>query len=147
MNIQLNAMTAKDYSFEPVGTVDPASAPPVVEAVPTTPGTLHTEEEEDPSDTAIMVGCGLMGWLVGGPFFALLGALGGKYAADKNQGPTGESTKAVGRIAASAGRKAREENLGCKIRAAIRSLFGRKKECHCQNCEPTHTSQCKASNY
>ena len=65
MNIQLNAMTAKDYSFEPVGTVDPASAPPVVEAVPATPGNLHTEEEEDPSDTAIMVGCGLMGWFVG----------------------------------------------------------------------------------
>ena len=65
MNIQLNAMTTKDYSFEPVGTVDPASAPPVVEAVPATPGNLHTEEEEDPSDTAIMVGCGLMGWFVG----------------------------------------------------------------------------------
>ena len=80
-----------------------------------------------------------------GPFLAILAALGGKYAADKNQGPIGDSTKAVGRIAASAGRKAKEERLFCKIKAAIRSLFGKKRNCHCENCEPP--SQGNASKF
>ena len=55
-------MTAKDnYSFEPVGAVDPAT--PVVEAVPSAvPEEYYNDEEERPSDTAIMVGCGLIGW-------------------------------------------------------------------------------------
>ena len=49
-------MTAKDnYSFEPVGTVDPSA--PIVEAVPpTTLESNNAEESERPSDTAIMVG-------------------------------------------------------------------------------------------
>ena len=49
-------MTAKDnYSFEPVGAVDPAS-PVVVEAVPSdVPEEYYNDEEERPSDTAIMV--------------------------------------------------------------------------------------------
>jgi len=51
-------MTVKeDYSFEPVGSVDP-SAPIVVEAIP------NDDVEETPSDTAILVGCGLLGWVV-----------------------------------------------------------------------------------
>ena len=56
-------MTAKDnYSFEPVGTVDPSA--PIVEAVPSTLGSNNAEESERPSDTAIMVGCGVLGWMV-----------------------------------------------------------------------------------
>ena len=41
-------------SFNPSGTVDP-SAPIIAEAVP-------SAEAEQPSNTAIMVGCGLVGW-------------------------------------------------------------------------------------
>ena len=55
-------MTAKvvnDYGFEPVGTVDPSA--PLVEAVLSTD---IQEEPERPSDTAIMVGCGIVGWVV-----------------------------------------------------------------------------------
>lgn len=69
-----------------------------------------------------------------GPFGAILTALGGKYAADRNTGPIGDSTLAVGRIAAAAGRKAKEEGLVCKFKAAIRSLFNGKKDCKCNNC-------------
>eukprot|EP01083_Nonionella_stella_P059883 156682_1 len=112
-------MTANDYSFEP------ASAP-LVEAVPTDPShETHCDDDESdsPSDTAIMVGCGLLGWVVAGPFLAILAALGGKYAADKNRGPIGDASRTVGRIAAAAGQKAREEHLGCKLKASIASLF------------------------
>ncbi len=57
-------MTAKDnYSFEPVGAVDPST--PIVEAVPSTvPEEYFNDEEERPSDTAILVGCGLVGWVL-----------------------------------------------------------------------------------
>ncbi|KAL7536526.1 hypothetical protein ACHAXR_007216 [Thalassiosira sp. AJA248-18] len=127
-------MTAEDYSFEPVGAVDPSA--PVVEAIPSTPSQEgHYEEEaENPSDTAIMVGCGLLGWVIAGPFLAILTALGGKYVADRNQGPVGDSCRAVGRIASAAGKKAKEERLICKVKAAIRSMFT-KKDCHCNNCD------------
>ena len=51
-------MAVKDtYSFEPVGAVDPTA--PVAEAVPESNG-----DSERPSDTAIIVGCGLVGWVV-----------------------------------------------------------------------------------
>jgi len=54
-------MTVKeDYSFEPVGSVDP-SAPIVVEAIP---NDYVEETDERPSDTSILVGCGLLGWVV-----------------------------------------------------------------------------------
>lgn len=57
-------MTVKqeDYSFEPVGSVDP-SAPIVVEAIPND-DVEETYIDERPSDTAILVGCGLLGWVV-----------------------------------------------------------------------------------
>ena len=61
--IPIIEMTAKDYSFEPVGAVDPSA--PIVEAVPSNgPESYNNEEAEHPSDTAIMVGCGLLGWVV-----------------------------------------------------------------------------------
>ena len=69
-----------------------------------------------------------------GPFGAILTALGGKYVADRNTGPIRDSSLAVGRIAAAAGRKAKEERLICKLKAAIRSLFNGKKDCKCNNC-------------
>mmetsp|Transcript_15677 Transcript_15677/g.33950 ORF Transcript_15677/g.33950 Transcript_15677/m.33950 type:complete len:137 (-) Transcript_15677:218-628(-) len=133
-------MAAKDYSFEPVGATEP-SYTPVVEAVPSsaTPDSYYNEEAERPSDTAIMLGCGLVGWVVAGPFLAILTALGGKYAADRSQGPIGDASRAVGRIASAAGKKAKEERLLCKFKAAIRSLFA-KKDCQCKSC------QCKSCN-
>ena len=55
-----NIMNVKDnYSFESVKAADP-STPVVVEAFPDGEG-----DEEHPSDTAIMVGMGLIGWLIG----------------------------------------------------------------------------------
>ena len=71
---------------------------------------------------------------ISGPFGAILTALGGKYVADRNTGPIRDSSLAVGRIAAAAGRKAKEERLICKLKAAIRSLFNGKKDCKCNNC-------------
>ena len=54
-------MTAKDsYSFEPVGALDP-NTHVVTEAVPLREGSA----EETPSDTAIIVGTGLVGWMIG----------------------------------------------------------------------------------
>ena len=124
-------MTAKDYSFEPVGAVDPSA--PIVEAVPSNgPESCNNEEAEHPSDTAIMVGCGLLGWVVAGPFLAILTALGGKYAADRDQGPIRDASLTVGRIASAAGKKAKEEQLFSKTKTAIRSLFG-KKDCQCKS--------------
>ncbi len=64
-----------------------------------------------------------------GPFLAILAALGGNYAAHRNKGPIGDSIRAVGNIAAAAGRKAQEERLLCKIKAAFHSLFF-KDDCH-----------------
>ena len=62
-------MTQKDtpcnYSFEPVRSDDP-STPVVAEAVPSTAPDAHynDEDEQRPSDCAIMAGCGLAGWVV-----------------------------------------------------------------------------------
>ena len=51
-----------------------------------------------------------------GPFITIITALTGKYAADK-KGKLGESSIAVGRIASPAGKKAKEERLGHKLKA------------------------------
>mmetsp|Transcript_2940 Transcript_2940/g.4831 ORF Transcript_2940/g.4831 Transcript_2940/m.4831 type:complete len:134 (-) Transcript_2940:2823-3224(-) len=128
-------MTAdKDFTFEPV-----PSDPPIVEAVPT-PAPDFTasgnKNDENPSDTAILVGCGLAGWMVGGPFLALLTALGGNWA-KKKQGPFGESTRAIGRITDAAGKKAKDEHLFCKLKASVRSLFDRKRS-RCEHCESSN---------
>ena len=120
----------KDFSYEPVHTAEPNA--PIAEAVPSNPD-AEGKETENPSDLAVMVGCGLVGWVVAGPFMAFLTALGGKYAADHNQGPIGESSRAVGRITAAAGRKAKDEHLWCKIKAAARSIF-KGKNGHCESC-------------
>eukprot|EP00580_Thalassiosira_gravida_P000745 CAMPEP_0201601198 /NCGR_PEP_ID=MMETSP0492-20130828/2203_1 /ASSEMBLY_ACC=CAM_ASM_000837 /TAXON_ID=420259 /ORGANISM="Thalassiosira gravida, Strain GMp14c1" /LENGTH=126 /DNA_ID=CAMNT_0048064329 /DNA_START=93 /DNA_END=473 /DNA_ORIENTATION=+ len=118
-------MTAKDnYSFEPVGAVPPSA--PVGEAIPSaTPETYYNEDEGPPSDIAIMVGCGLLGCVIAGPFLAIVTGLGGKYIADRNQGPIGDSARALGRIAAAAGKKAKEEHLFSKLKDSVRSLFSK----------------------
>lgn len=129
-------MTVKDtYSFEPVQTAIPSV--PVAEA--TAPPPPHAEEDR-PSDTAIMVGCGAVGMVIGGPFLALLTALGGRWSADKKS-PVGDSTRAIGRIAAAAGSRAQEEHLWCKIKAAVVSLFKRNNDCDCQVCK-NQTNSC-----
>lgn len=115
------------YSFEPVSTTAPVEAAVVI---PT-----DTEEAgERPSDTAIMVGCGAIGMCIGGPFLALLTALGGRWSADKKN-PFGESTRTIGRITASAGKKAQDEHLWCKMKAAVSSVFKRNNRCDCQSCK------------
>eukprot|EP01083_Nonionella_stella_P093338 261562_1 len=134
-------MTAKDYSFKSVGTVEPIV--PIVEAIPEDQSTetYQDEEAENPSDTAIMVGCGILGWVVAGPFLAIITAFGGKYAADRNQGPLGDTSRAVGRITSAAGKKAKEEHLLDKLKTAASSLFT-KEDCKCKN----RNSQARTSN-
>merc|ERR1712013_148354 len=105
-----------NYSFELVGTEAPNSEPP------TTPDSYY-DEAEHPSDTAIMVGCGLLGCIAAGPLLAIIAALGGKYAADKNQGPIGDASRALGRVASAAGKTAEEERLLHKMKASVCSLF------------------------
>ena len=61
-----------------------------------------------------------------GPGVALLTAIGGKIAADKSQGPIGDTSRAVGRIASATGKKVKEEHLFYKVKAAIHSLFAKK---------------------
>jgi hypothetical protein len=72
-------------------------------------------------------------FLHSGPCLAILTALSGIYAAERNKGPIGDSTRAIGRIAAAAGKKAREEHLLCKVKEAVGSLFTKKKCSHCSN--------------
>ena len=64
LNQRILNMHDKDYSFAPTGTVAPGM--PVAEAVPSNPPDAYNDDEADntPSDTAIMVGCGILGWLV-----------------------------------------------------------------------------------
>ena len=59
-------------------------------------------------------------------------ALGGKYIADRLDGPLSDATKAVGRIAAVTVKKAKEEKLLDKFKAAISSLFNGRRDC--KNC-------------
>jgi hypothetical protein len=120
----------EDFTFEPVPT-----DPPIVEAEAVHPATAPSKNSTDPpSDTGILVGCGLVGWVVGGPFLALLTTLGGNFAKSK-PGPIGDSTRVIGHIADSAGKKAREEDLLGKLKASIRSLFGRNTQVNPQRCE------------
>lgn len=116
--------TDANFSFQPIDAQDMHPNTPTAEAVPSliAPGGVEPEEE-DPSDTAIMFGCGLVGCLIGGPFWAILAALGGTYAAGRNKGPVGESSKAMGRIAVVAGKKANEEQLFCKMKDSLFSFF------------------------
>merc|ERR1712013_45629 len=88
----------------------------------TTPESYY-DEAEHPSDTAVMVGCGFVGCIAAGPWLAILAALGGKYAADKNQGPIGDASRALGRVASAACKKAEEERLLYKMKASVYSLF------------------------
>mmetsp|Transcript_2717 Transcript_2717/g.5852 ORF Transcript_2717/g.5852 Transcript_2717/m.5852 type:complete len:129 (+) Transcript_2717:184-570(+) len=114
--------TDMNFLFEPIIIQDSIPNTPTAQAVPTFIPDGDEFVEEDPSDKAIMVGCGLVGCLIGGPFLAILAALGGSYAAGRD-GPIAESSKAVGRIAAVAGKKANEERLICKMKDSVYSLF------------------------
>ena len=129
-------MAVKDtYSFEPVPSA------PVAEATVVPPPPNTSEKEERPSDTAIMVGCGAIGMVIGGPFLALLTALGGRWSADKKS-PIGDSTRAIGRITATAGKRAQEEHLWCKMKAAVASLFKRSNNCDCEVCKNQRGHAC-----
>lgn len=103
-------------SFNPSGTVAP-SAPIILEATSST-------DEKQPSSTAIMVGCGLVGWSFAGSWAAVIAAVGGKYAANQKHSPIGEVSRAVGSIASAAGKKAEEQCLLLKVKRMIRSILG-----------------------
>ena len=94
-------MTAdnKDFTFEAV----PSEETPIVEtaaAVPKLTSDLDDNDESpsDPSDNGVLAGCFLAGCILGGPCLALLTTLGGNWAKNK-EGPFGESTRAIGRVA------------------------------------------------
>ncbi|KAL3789003.1 hypothetical protein HJC23_012708 [Cyclotella cryptica] len=123
-------MAVKDtYSFAQVEAVRPI--PPHVEGPPPVP--LEMNDGGKPSDAAIMVGCGVIGILVGGPLLAIITALGGRWAADQN-GPFAEFTLSVGRIAEASWKKTREEHLWCKLKSVIRSMFVKSNKCACDSC-------------
>ena len=120
------------FSFKPANTDEQST--PIVEAVPT-PEADFNAHAESASKTAVMVGCGVAGWIIAGPFMALLTALGGAYAAEHNEGPIGDASRSVGHITAHAGQKAREERLVGKVKEAISSIFKRKEKGHrCEAC-------------
>ena len=89
------ATKMESFSFEAGDTEDPA-----IEVIPSPQFEEDPEEfAEKPSRTSVMAGCGLLVWALAGPFLALLAAIGGAYAAERNKGPFGESCKTVGHIA------------------------------------------------
>ena len=55
---------------------------------------------------------------------ALITTFGGNWAKNK-EGPFGESTRALGRVADAAGKTANDDHLFDKIKESISSLFGR----------------------
>ena len=123
-------MAVKDtYSFARVETVEPIT--PNVEGPLPVP--LESNFGGKPSDAAIMVGCGVIGIIVGGPLLAILTALGGRWAADQN-GPFAEFSLSVGHIAEASWKKSREEHLWCKLKAVVRSIFVRGNNCACESC-------------
>ena len=121
-----------NFSYEPVHTAEQSA--PSVKAILSKAPDKDEDEAESPSNSSIIFGCGLVGWVIGGPFLAFLTALGGTYAAERNQGPIGDVARAVGRIAAAAGDKAQDEHIWCKVKAAIRSIFSRRNNCQCASC-------------
>ena len=114
------ATKMESFSFEAGDTEDPA-----IEVIPTPQFEEDPEEfAEKPSRTSVVAGCGLLVWALAGPFLALLAAIGGAYAAERNKGPFGESCKTVGHIAGAiaevANEKAREMYLMYTMKAASR---------------------------
>ncbi len=122
-------MAVKDtYSFAPMETVEPNN--PNIEG--SLPVPLESNYGGKPSDAAIMVGCGVIGIIVGGPLLAILTALGGRWAADQN-GPFAEFSLSIGRIGEATWKKSREEHLVCKLKAVVRSMFVRGNKCACES--------------
>ncbi|KAL3822262.1 hypothetical protein ACHAXA_005895, partial [Cyclostephanos tholiformis] len=67
------------YSVKSDRSNDPSISAAIAEAVPSDdPGSKSDNDEQFPSDCAIMAGCGLAGWLVCGPLLAIVAALGKK---------------------------------------------------------------------
>ena len=87
---------------EAVDTEDPA-----IEVIPSPQFEEDEELAEHPFRASVMAGCELLVWVLVCPFLALLSALNGAYAAERNKGPLGKSCKTVGHIAVSAEKKAR----------------------------------------
>ena len=65
------------------------------------------ELAKHPFRASVMAGCGLLVWVLVCPFLALLSALNGAHADEKNKGPLGKSCKTLGHVAVSAEKKAR----------------------------------------
>eukprot|EP01083_Nonionella_stella_P133397 405552_1 len=102
-------MTKNNYSFDPLAANPTDPVVHIAKAHPILQETNENAGTEVRSASPVIVGCGLAGCIVGGPLLAVLTALGGAYAAEHDQGPIGESCRAVGRITMTAGKKAKEE--------------------------------------
>ena len=72
--------------------------------------------------------CGLTGCFLGGPFLAILAALGGAYSATHNKGPVGDASRAVGEVALAARDKAREHQVCEKTGTAAKAVAKGLKE-------------------
>mmetsp|Transcript_14395 Transcript_14395/g.30980 ORF Transcript_14395/g.30980 Transcript_14395/m.30980 type:complete len:155 (-) Transcript_14395:884-1348(-) len=72
--------------------------------------------------------CGLTGCFLGGPFLAILAAIGGAYSATHNEGPVGDASRAVGEVALAARDKAKEHQVCEKTGTAAKSVAKGLKE-------------------
>mmetsp|Transcript_21163 Transcript_21163/g.49688 ORF Transcript_21163/g.49688 Transcript_21163/m.49688 type:complete len:149 (+) Transcript_21163:55-501(+) len=115
------------FSFEPVEMPVPVVKATAPHLDPDGEGSNDEESDEiqrDPSDAAVMIGCGLVGCMFAGPAFAILTALGGKWAS-KQDNAFAELSKSIGSVAELAGKKAQEEDLLTKLKSSVRLAFNR----------------------
>jgi len=93
--------------------------------------TIQSEEERT-NVTAAGVGSGVFGLLLGGPFLGLLFGFGGAFAAERKQGFVGDTARAVGEVAITIQRKAKEidqkHNVVDKSKVAVNKAWEKAKE-------------------
>ena len=85
--------------------------------------------------------CGLTGCFLGGPFLAILAAVGGAYSATHNDGPVGDASRAVGEVALAARDKAKEHQVCEKTGTAAKSVAKGLKESFRRKSTSSTTSQ------
>lgn len=90
------------------------------------------EEDDQPQGNMVARGaaalCGLTGCLVGGPFLAILAAIGGAYSATHHKGPVGDASRAIGEVALAASAKAKEHHVREKTGKAAKTVVKGLKE-------------------
>lgn len=67
--------------------------------------------------------CGLSFLIIGGPFLAILAAIGGAHTARNNKGAAGDVSRSLGDIALAAEGKAKDSDILGKSKIAAKSIF------------------------